>query len=127
LHVSLEAVTPDTQSRDSDQAIYVVTHADIVPPEQFAPCNRQTDASGLCGNALLTKVAEASRQHEGNLRFDILTQSDRGNHMTVVEAWRDSDAQSAHQVHDEKTTFRARLKPLLGSLWDERLYQAISP
>lgn len=142
-HVGLIASDPATIEAGSDEAVYVVTHADIIPPEQFAPCGRQIDENGPCGNELLVNLAEFGRTHAGNLRFDVLTQSNRGNHMSVVEMWDSAASQAAHQITAEKKAFRNQLSGipaeggvnadpqfvlnmLTGSLYDERLYRLIS-
>ena len=57
------------------------------------------------------------------IRFDVLTQSSRPNHMTVVETWDDADAQAAHSAQAHSKTFRAAIINLSGSLYDERLYR----
>ncbi len=123
-------------------AVYVVTHVDIIPTEQFPPCKRQVSEAGPCGIGLVQTLVEDSRKHPGNLRFDALTQANRPNYMTVVEVWRDAKAQEAHAVHPETRAFRDRLagvapasgvpadplfviNPLSGSLYDEQLYVAI--
>ena len=141
-HVGLEAIAAQNIPKANDATIFVLTHADIIPPEQFAPCNRRPDPNGPCGNDLLIDLAKASRDHTGNLRFDVLTQSNRGNHMTVIEMWESSAAQAAHQTHMDKKHFRDELagieagigvsldpqfvlNMMTGSLWDERLYRLI--
>jgi quinol monooxygenase YgiN len=141
-HVGLEAIAPQAIPQVDEATIFVLTHADIIPPEQFAPCNRRPQPNGPCGNDLLTNLATASRAHTGNLRFDVLTQSNRGNHMTVVEMWDSSASQAAHQTHADKKHFRDELagieagsgvspdpqfvlNMMTGSLWDERLYRII--
>lgn len=142
-HVGLVAADPAALPAGTEATVYVVTHADIIPPEQFAPCDRQVDPSGPCGNEMLTDLAQFSRKHDGNLRYDVLTQSNRGNHMSVVEMWDSADSQAAHQVNPDKKAFRNQLSGipaeggvnpdpqfvlnmLTGSLWDERLYKLIS-
>ena len=142
-HVGLVAVDPSSISQGTDETIYVLTHADIIPPEQFAPCERQVDPNGPCGNEMMEGLAEFGRTHEGNTRFDVLTQSNRANHMTVVEMWDSAAAQSAHQISPEKKAFRNELSGipseggvnpdpqfvlnmLTGSLYDERLFKLIS-
>lgn len=143
-HLGLEATFFAEIPAGTADTIYVITHADSIPPEQFAPCNRRPDPNGPCSNGLLIELAQDSREHEGNLRFDVLTQSNRPNHMTVVEMWENSAAQLAHQIHPEKKDFRDALAGievgsgvnpdpqftpdmLTGSLWDERLYRLINP
>lgn len=135
--------TPASIPAGDAATIYVVTHADIIPPEQFAPCDRQLNPSGPCGNEMMSDLAAFGSTHDGNMRFDILTQSNRGNHMSVVEMWDSADTQAAHQNTPEKRAFRNQLSGipaaggvnsdpqfvlnmLTGSLWDERLYKLIS-
>lgn len=142
-HVGLVAADPTTMAAGDASTVYVVTHADIIPPEQFAPCSRQVDEAGPCGNEMLTDLAAFSRKHGGNMRYDVLTQSNRGNHMSVVEMWDNAANQAAHQNTAEKKAFRNQLSGipaaggvnedpqfvlnmLTGSLWDERLYKLIS-
>jgi quinol monooxygenase YgiN len=142
-HVALLAPSPQYVPDGDDSTIYVITHADLIPPEQFAPCDRRPDPNGPCGNDLITNMAKLSRTHDGNLRYDVLTQSNRPNHMTVVEMWQDASAQAAHQSQPGKKAFRDELagidaasgvnpdpqfvlNMMTGSLWDERLFRLIS-
>ena len=56
-------------------AVYVVTHVDVVPP-------RKDD-----GLAALKTLADAARAEPGNVRFEVVQQTTRPNHFTVVEIW----------------------------------------
>ena len=98
-----------------DDAIYVVTHVDTAPPR--APS--QSDAAGM-----LRQLAESSRKDEGNLRFDVW-QSDRKNHFTVVEAWRNQRALDAFTATAHTKQYREQLQPLLGSPLDERVFTVL--
>ena len=91
-------------------AVYVVTHADIVPPKRDE------------GAAEVRKLAEASRGAAGNLGFDALVQASRLNHLTLVEAWTDAAAQQAHSAAAPTRSFRTAFGPMSGALYDERLY-----
>lgn len=141
-HVGLLAVDPKTLPKATAGTMFVVTHADIIPPEQFAPCKRQVSESGPCGNDLIIMLANESRKHQGNMRFDVLTQANRPNHMTIVEMWHSASDQEAHEVTNDVKNFRDGLSgivpgsgvaadplfvlnPLTGSLYDERLYKLI--
>ena len=141
-HVGLVAADPSKVAKGGRGNVYVVTHVDIIPPEQFPPCKRQVSETGPCGNALVEKLVADSRKHSGNLRFDALTQSNRPNHMTVVEMWRSAKDHEAHTVHANTKHFRDGLSgvapgsgvaadplfvinPLSGSLYDEQLYTLI--
>jgi quinol monooxygenase YgiN len=94
-------------------ATYVVTHADAIPPAKDETI------------VLLQRLAEASRNDEGNLRFEVLQQSSRQNHFTIVEIWKDQGAVEAHAMAAPTRQFREQFQPLSGSLYDERLYQAL--
>jgi len=141
-HVGLLATDPHKVPQGTGNTTYVVTHVDIIPPEQFAPCKRQVSEKGPCGNDLVLGLVEASRKHTGNLRFDALTQANRPNHMTIVEMWGAAKDQEGHQVTKDVMNFRDTLSgivlgsgvaadplfvlnPLTGSLYDERLYKSI--
>jgi quinol monooxygenase YgiN len=41
--------------------------------------------SGPCGNELVLGLVKDSRDDDGVMRFDVLTQANRPNHMTLVE------------------------------------------
>ena len=90
--------------------IYAVTHVDVIPP-------RKED-----GVALLRQLAADSGNDAGNVRFDVLQQTNRPNHFTVVEAWKDRNAFDAHGMAAHSRQFRDRLAPMSGALYDERLY-----
>lgn len=94
-------------------ATYVVTHADAIPPAK-------DDAL-----ALLKQLAETSRKDNGNVRFEVLQQSSRQNHCTIVEIWQDQQALEAHAMAAHTRQFRDKFQPMSGSLYDERLYKAL--
>ena len=98
---------------DSGRAIYVLTHVDVFP----AGKDQTID--------MLKQLAAESRKESGNLRFDVLQQDGRANHLPLVEAWRDAQAQSTHAMAEHTRTFRAKLVTLQGALYDERLYRSI--
>jgi len=61
--------------------VYVLTHVDVFPPGKDQTID------------LLKQLADASRKESGNLRFDVLQQEGRANHLPLVEAWRDEGAE----------------------------------
>ena len=93
--------------------VYVLTHVDVVP-------SAKDEAIGL-----VKAVAAASRQQDGNLRYDVYQQGNRPNHMTVFEAWQDRTAHDAHVTAEATRQYRGKLLPLAGALYDERLYEAV--
>jgi quinol monooxygenase YgiN len=94
-------------------AVLVVTHVDVIPPQREMT------------NALLKQHAEDGRQEPGNLRFEALTQTNRQNHFTVIEAWASRDAAQAHGMNAATRAFREKVAPAIGALYDERLYKAL--
>ena len=97
----------------ADGAIYGLTHVDVIPS------NLDT------GVRYLQTLVAASRQDAGNVRFDVLAQVSRRNHMTLVESWESAEDQAAHSEAAHSKEFRAALLPLSGSLYDERLYRVL--
>jgi quinol monooxygenase YgiN len=102
-----------TPAAGSPGAVYVLTHVD-------AAGNAKEQAL-----ALLNKLAEDSRKEPGCERFEIWQQGNRANHFTVNEVWKDQAAQAAHLVAAATRDFRDKVGPILGALYDDRLYKAI--
>jgi quinol monooxygenase YgiN len=59
------------------------------------------------------------------VRLEVLQQRDRAGHFAVVELWQDQEAFEAHAMAAHTRQFREQFQPLSGSLYDERLYQAL--
>ena len=95
----------------SKGAIIVVSHVDVPPP-------RKDECI-----AALNPLADGSRKGGGSQRFEVVQQTSRPNHFTVVEAWKDKKAYDASRSADAQRAFRDKLGPMLGALYDERLYQ----
>lgn len=94
-------------------AFWVITHVDVPPPHK-------DEAS-----TMLRDLGEESAQQSGNLRFGIVQQKDRPNHFTVGEIWADPASFEAHQAAAPTRQFRDKLAPMLGALYDQRLYRAL--
>ena len=94
-------------------AIWVLTHIDVFPTHKDAAA------------AMVKEQVEASRKDGGVLRFDALVWDGHPNHFELVEAWANRGAQQAHELADHTKEFRAKLVPLEGGLYDERLYEAL--
>jgi len=91
-------------------AVSVISHVDVAPNPAVAP--------------MLAKLAQASRQEPGNLRFDVLQHTMRANHFTVIETWRDQAALDAHVTAAHTKQYRDEVLPLTGSPLDERVFKA---
>jgi quinol monooxygenase YgiN len=111
VHVGL-AIGP-LGARVPNEAVYVVTHVDVIPP-------RKDD-----GAVALRQLADDSRKNEGNLRFEVLQQVNRPNHFTVVEVWSSARLLEAHSMAASTRRFRDALAPMTGALYDERMYRAL--
>ena len=95
------------------RAIVVASHVDVPPP-------RKDECI-----AALNPLADASRKAGGNQRFEVQQQTSRPNHFTVVEVWKDKKAYDGSRSADAQRQFRDKLGPMLGALYDERLYRVI--
>ena len=94
-------------------AVYVLTHVDVFPAGKDQTVE------------MLKTLAADSRKDPGNLRFDILQQDGRLNHLPIIEAWSSAGAQAAHTMAEHTRAYRAKLVTMQGALYDERLYKAI--
>jgi quinol monooxygenase YgiN len=92
-------------------AIYVVTHIDVTG--QF-----KDDAI-----VLMKKLAADSRREPGAARYDVWQQSNRLNHFTVTEVWKDQAALDAHGRAAGTREFREKVGRMLGALYDDRRYR----
>jgi quinol monooxygenase YgiN len=112
VHVGLSVGPPD--QRPPRGAFYVVTHVDVIPPQKD---NAITAVQAL---------SDDSRKQDGNVRFDVAQQTNRGNHFTVMEVWKDEMSARNHGMTDVARSFRDKLGPMTGALYDERMYRAIN-
>ena len=94
--------------------IYVVTHVDVVPA-----------GKDDCMAALKATAIESANDL-GNISYDAFRQANRGNHFTVVEAWVDKVAFDIHAAAAHTRAFREEIAPIIGALYDDRLYQALN-
>jgi len=105
-------VAPATTAGNRN-AVHVVAHVDTIG-------GGQADAPGL-----LTRLAQASRKERGCLRFDVLQQTIRANHFTVIEIWENQKALDAHAAALHTKQYRDGLQPISGSPLDERVYKSL--
>ena len=61
----------------------------------------------------------------GNISYEVLQQANRGNHFSVLEAWTNRKALDGHAAATHTRDFRAKLTPIAGALYDERIYKAL--
>jgi Uncharacterized conserved protein len=95
-------------------SVYVLTHVDLIGAKKDE------------GLAAIKQLSIDSAQDAGILRYDVLQQGSRPNHLTLVEMWRGKTALEKHEVAAHTRKFRELLLPMSGSLYDQRLYRAIN-
>jgi quinol monooxygenase YgiN len=100
-------------AQSASGALYVVTHVDVAPP------NRDKIVAAF--NALVGP----SRKDVGNLRFDFVQQTNRNNHFSMIEVWKDQASDDAHELQAHTKDFRNAFNPLAGALYDQRRYKAL--
>jgi quinol monooxygenase YgiN len=99
----------------AQEPVYVVTHIDLMP--NGTPT----------GVALLKQFGTDTTKETGCVRFEILQQDGRPNHLTLVGIWKDRKAFDVHDSAAYTKVFREKMQPLIGSPWDERLHALIKP
>jgi quinol monooxygenase YgiN len=94
-------------------AVHVMTHVDVMPP--YAD-----------GAASLLKVMRADTPRDpGDIGYDVLRQEHETNHFTVAEVWASAKDQEAHLDAGHTISFRQKLLPMTGALYDERIFTAV--
>jgi quinol monooxygenase YgiN len=104
------SIAPSKSARD---AVFALSHVDVIPPQKDN------------GVVALKQLAGESRAQSRNLQFDVWQQVDRPNHFTVVEVWSSRGGFNVHTMQKPTKEFRAKLAPMSGALYDERLYKAL--
>jgi quinol monooxygenase YgiN len=95
------------------KTLYIVTYVDVYP-------NFAEDAAKL-----LQQMASDSRKDAGSVRFEVIRDVARANHLAIVEVWQNQKAFDTHVALTRTKEFRTKIQPMLGSPFDERLYNAI--
>jgi quinol monooxygenase YgiN len=93
--------------------VIVMTHIDVIPPALEKARTR------------INQLVDGIRHNNGNLRYDILVQTNRQNHMTLIEGWKSQNDKNAESASTETVSFRHDLLPLSGSPYDERTYRPL--
>ncbi len=98
---------------NAQQAVYAVTHIDLMP------------ANTAAGVAFLKQFRMQTVKEPGCVRFEVLQQEGRPNHLTLVGVWKDQKAFDAHDSSAWTKKLREQMQPLIGSPWDERLHHIV--
>ena len=107
------SLAPPPAGADLGNSIYVLTHVDVFPAGKDEVA------------AMVKQLAEDSRKDGGAQRFDAVTWDGHLNHFHLIEAWSDRKALEAHALADHTKTFRSKLVPFEGALYDERIYEVV--
>ena len=99
------------RAQEPGQQLYVVTHVDLAGPNAAADRTK-----------LLEEFAADSRKDKGSVRFELLREVSRLNHLTMVQVWQTRADFEAHQAAAHTKMFREKIQPLLGGPLDERLH-----
>jgi quinol monooxygenase YgiN len=97
------------------ERVYVVTHVDLMPPFVAE------------ANKVLTEFAAEARKDPGVVRYEIVVEPGRRNHLTIVSVWESRDAFEKHLAIPHTKAFREKIQPMLGGPLDERLHIALAP
>jgi len=102
-----------SNSANQPNAIYVLTHVDVVPASKDG-CMAQLKA-----------MSEDTPKDVGNIGYTVLQQANRANHFAVFEVWANDKALDGHAEAAHTRAFREKLSPMAGALYDERFYKSL--
>src|SRR5437879_600546 len=80
----------------------------------------------LCRGEAAGEVRSRGAPQELPRRYQIVQQTNRPTHFTVIEIWASREAFDAHGMAPHVREFRDRLAPMSGALYDERLYETVN-
>jgi len=103
------AVAAPAALAQAPEPAYGVTYIEVTP-------SAEATAAGL-----LRQAAAASRKEAGNLRYDVLQDTERRNQFAILETWSDMKAIEAHGAGAAMKQLREKLDPLRTGFYDERL------
>jgi quinol monooxygenase YgiN len=94
-------------------AVYVLTHVDVVGPSKDDCIT------------LLKAMSVDTAKESGNIAYSVLQQANRPNHFTVFEVWANRKGLDAHAIAAHTRAFREKVLPMAGALYDERFYKTL--
>lgn len=110
VHVGFAAGSSKVPGHD---AVYALTHVDFIGTKKDE------------GLAALKQLTADDAAEPGNLSADVWQQNNRPNHLTLIEVWHGKAAFEAHVTAEHTRKYRNALLPMIGALYDQRLYMAI--
>lgn len=100
-------------ARAEGGAIYLATYVDVLPN------------AVVSGAALLAQYRDASRNEDGNLRFDVLHEIARPDRFAILEVWKDKTALDGHDKAASTLDFRKQLEAIASAPYDQRIGNGI--
>ena len=106
---------PAAPAQTSDAVFYVATYVDV----QLSSTKQSI--------ALMAQYHEASRSTErGNSGMDVIQEIGRPNRFVIMEVWKDQSSFEAHEQAEDTARFRARLKAIHNSPYDQRVHHGLA-
>lgn len=93
---------------------YVATYIDVQP------------SSTSQGIVLIKQYREAGRTEAGNAGVDALQETSRPNRFVIIEVWKDQSSFEAHEKTEQAAQFRARLRAIHNSPYDQRVHHGFA-
>src|SRR5437016_1850098 len=106
LIIMFEAAAP---AQTSNAMLFVATYFDV-----------QLSSTGQ-GISLIKQYREASRMEQGNSNIDVVQEIARPNRFVIIEVWNPSSFE-AHERAEHTVQFRARLKAIYNTPFDQRVH-----
>jgi quinol monooxygenase YgiN len=95
----------------SPASLYVATFVDLMP-QNIKP-----------GTEAIKDYVAGTRKEPGVVRIEAIAQAGgRENHLIIFEVWKDQKAFDQHEASRNTRDYRARLVPLMGAPFDQRLH-----
>ena len=110
----LIAFQPGASAQRNNSMLYVATYIDV-------QLNSATQ-----GTALIKRYREATRTEKGAAGIDVVQEIGRPNRFVIIELWSDERSFDAHEKSEHTAQFRAALKAIHNSPYDQRVHQGLS-
>ncbi len=105
---------PAAPAQTNDAVFYVATYVDVQP------------SSKNLGIALMAEYRETSRTESRNSSIDFVQETGRPNRFVIMEVWKDQSSFEAHEQAEYTARFRARLKAIHNSPYDQRVHHGLA-
>jgi len=93
--------------------VHVVTFVDITP-------NNRDNGTAFC-----KQYVADTRKDPGITSVQLMAQTNRSNHLVLYEVWQNQAAFERHEALQHTKDFRAKMLPIIGSPFDQRLHYVV--